>query len=78
MVSVISTIQVIIPVLALCISILTYVLMNGKASEELVSNTERNLREEIAVLRKDIAECRTERDACERERILLMERLLKR
>lgn len=78
MVSVISTLQLIVPALALCISVLTYVLMKGKASEERVSKTERNLREEIAVLRKDIAECRVERDACERERILLMERLLTR
>lgn len=75
-------IQLVVPVAALGLSLLTYLALRKKASAERLSAAEERLHVEIARLRDqikrleaDIAECHGERRALERERVLLIERL---
>ena len=70
--------QSLIALLALTISLLTFLAMRKKASEERISTVETRLHAEIERLKEAVTECRMERDACERERVLLLERLAQR
>ena len=70
--------QSLIALLALAISLLTFIALRKKASEERISTAEACLYAEISQLKEAVAECRMERDACERERILLLERIAQR
>lgn len=77
-----ALIQLIIPVAALIISLLTYILnaraLRQKASNDHVASVEQQLRHELESCQEAIAQCHAERDALQRENIALMREMTRR
>ena len=70
--------QIAIPLIALGISVLTFLAMHKKALQERITQGEERLQAEIARLKEELAACHGARDTLHRENVLLMERLITR
>ena len=75
-----SLIVIIIPFIALIISILTYILnrraLQQKASNAHITSVEQQLHYKLAKCQEAIIACHAERDALQRENIALMRALI--